>query len=105
MTKVIFITQDKQSIEVEGQDGSLMGLAVDNDIPGIEGSCRGVCSCATCHIHLSKEDFELVGAPDDIELDMLELDDNASEYSRLSCQIEVSDKLEGMKFTVANKGI
>lgn len=101
MAKVIFITQANESVEVEGDSGSLMELAVQNGVYGIDGDCGGVCSCATCHIHLSPEDFDKVGAPAETESDMLELDDNATEYSRLCCQIQVSDEIDGMTFTVA----
>ena len=102
MAKVKFITQTNQIIEVEGTSGSLMELAVENGVVGIDGDCGGVCSCATCHVHVAQSDFEKVGAPEEIESDMLELDDNVSEYSRLSCQIQVSDEIDGMTFTVAN---
>ena len=79
-----------------------MELAVANGVSGIDGDCGGVCSCATCHVYVAPEDFAKVGAADEIESDMLELDDNVTEYSRLCCQIEVSDDIDGMTFVVAN---
>ncbi|MCQ8876551.1 2Fe-2S iron-sulfur cluster-binding protein [Pseudoalteromonas sp. Hal273] len=102
MAKVIFMTQSNGAIAVEGSGGSLMELAVANGVSGIDGDCGGVCSCATCHVYVAPEDFEKVGAADEIESDMLELDDNVTEYSRLCCQIEVSDDIDGMTFVVAN---
>ncbi|MEI8641219.1 2Fe-2S iron-sulfur cluster-binding protein [Pseudoalteromonas sp. Hal099] len=102
MAKVIFMTQSNGAIAVEGNGGSLMELAVANGVSGIDGDCGGVCSCATCHVYVAPEDFEKVGAVDEIESDMLELDDNVTEYSRLCCQIEVSDDIDGMTFVVAN---
>ncbi|AZN32924.1 2Fe-2S iron-sulfur cluster-binding protein [Pseudoalteromonas agarivorans] len=102
MAKVIFMTQSNGAIAVEGNGGSLMELAVANGVSGIDGDCGGVCSCATCHVYVAPEDFAKVGAADEIESDMLELDDNVTEYSRLCCQIEVSDDIDGMTFVVAN---
>ncbi|KPZ59647.1 Ferredoxin-6 [Pseudoalteromonas sp. P1-13-1a] len=102
MAKVIFMTKTNGAVEVEGSSGSLMELATANGVAGIDGDCGGVCSCATCHIYVAPDDFEKIGAPDEIESDMLELDDNVTEFSRLCCQIEVSEELDGMTFVVAN---
>ncbi|MBH0018841.1 2Fe-2S iron-sulfur cluster binding domain-containing protein [Pseudoalteromonas sp. SWXJ133] len=102
MAKVIFITKTNDAVEVEGDSGSLMELASANGVAGIDGDCGGVCSCATCHIYLTPDDFKKVGTPDEIESDMLELDDNVTQYSRLCCQIEVSENIDRMTFRVAN---
>ncbi|HAR65051.1 MAG TPA: hypothetical protein DCR55_02400 [Lentisphaeria bacterium] len=48
--KVTYITPDAETVVVENAEGSLMGIAVDNQVDGIEGACGGVCSCATCHV-------------------------------------------------------
>ncbi|UZO82610.1 2Fe-2S iron-sulfur cluster-binding protein [Aquimarina sp. ERC-38] len=101
MTKITFITSDNETITVEGNSGSVMQLAVDNNIKGIDGDCGGVCSCATCHVHVHPDHFDKTGAPGEIEQDMLELDDNVSEYSRLCCQLEVNEALDGLILTVA----
>lgn len=102
MAKITFITQDDETIELEGQSGSLMALAVENGVTGIDGDCGGVCSCATCHVHVKPEHVSKTGEASEIEKDMLELDDNANEFSRLCCQIEISDELDGVILTVAN---
>ena len=102
MAKITFITQDDETIELEGQSGSLMALAVENGVTGIDGDCGGVCSCATCHVHVKPEHWEKTGDASEIEKDMLELDDNVNEYSRLCCQIEISDDLDGVILNVAN---
>ncbi|MFC5624780.1 2Fe-2S iron-sulfur cluster-binding protein [Algoriphagus winogradskyi] len=78
-----------------------MALAVANGVTGIDGDCGGVCSCATCHVYLSPEGLERAGAASEIETDMLELDDNANEFSRLCCQIEISDAIDGLVLNVA----
>ncbi len=102
MVKITFITQENETITVEGNSGSIMELAVNNTIKGIDGDCGGVCSCATCHVHVAPEYMEVVGPPSEIENDMLELDDNVTEYSRLSCQIPLKETLDGIVLKVAN---
>ena len=104
MVEITFITPDGESITLEAEPGcrSLMELAKDNDIPGIEGECGGVCSCATCHVHVDPEQLKKTGEAGETERDMLELEDNATEYSRLSCQIEISDKIDGLVVKVAH---
>lgn len=102
MAKITFITQDNEKITAEADSGSVMELAVDNNVAGIGGNCGGVCSCATCHVHVAPEDMDKVGEAGEIEKDMLELDDNVSEYSRLSCQIQIADALDGIILKVAN---
>jgi len=101
MAKITFITNDEETITLEGTSGSVMALAVDNGVPGIDGDCGGVCSCATCHVHVAPEDMEKTGSASEIETDMLELDDNADEYSRLCCQIEITDAIDGVVLKVA----
>ena len=101
MAKITFITTDNETHTLNGDSGSLMELAVENNILGIDGDCGGVCSCATCHIHVAPEHLSKTGEASEIELDMLELDDNANEFSRLCCQIEITDALDGVVLTVA----
>lgn len=100
MAKITFITQENESITVEGASGSVMELAVENNVPGIDGDCGGVCSCATCHVHVAPADLAKTGQANEIEADMLELDDNVSEFSRLCCQIELSDDIDGVVLNV-----
>lgn len=101
MAKITFITSDNESITLEGTSGSVMELAVNNNVKGIDGDCGGVCSCATCHVHVAPEDFNKTGAPNEMESDMLEFDDLTNEYSRLSCQLQVSEELDGIVLKVA----
>ncbi len=101
MAKITFITTDNETITLEGTSGSVMQLAVDNNVPGIDGDCGGVCSCATCHVHVAPEHVEKTGEASEIEQDMLELDDHANEYSRLCCQLEINDHLDGIVLQVA----
>lgn len=101
MAKITFITQDKESVTVEGTTGSVMELAVENNIKGIDGDCGGVCSCATCHVYVAPDFMDKVGEQSEIEADMLEFDDNVNEYSRLSCQIKISEAIDGIILEVA----
>lgn len=100
MAKITFIQTNGEKIVVEGTSGSLMKLARDNGVKGIEGECGGVCSCATCHCHVQEDQFHLVGAPVGMEADLLELSDSVSNTSRLSCQIQISEKLDGLVLKV-----
>ncbi|WP_111977217.1 2Fe-2S iron-sulfur cluster-binding protein [Algibacillus agarilyticus] len=101
MAKITFITTDNESVTLEADSGSVMELAVQNNIKGIDGDCGGVCSCATCHVHVAPEHVEKAGEASEIEKDMLELDDNADEFSRLCCQLDVTDQLDGIILRVA----
>lgn len=101
MAKITFITSDGDKHTVEGSSGSVMELAVEHGISGIDGDCGGVCSCATCHVHVDEAHTSKTGEASEIEQDMLELDDDANEYSRLCCQLQVSEALDGVIFHVA----
>ncbi|WP_144209624.1 2Fe-2S iron-sulfur cluster-binding protein [Shewanella donghaensis] len=108
MMQITFITQENTPITVEADfssgaqaSRSVMELAVENNIDGIDGDCGGVCSCATCHVYVAKEHIDKTGTASEIETDMLELDDNANELSRLCCQIALSETLDGLVLTVA----
>ena len=67
---------------------------------GIEGTCGGCLSCATCHVIVDPAWFPKTGAPSEDEVDMLDLAFGLSETSRLGCQIEMSDDLDGLKVTI-----
>lgn len=101
MAKITFITSDDETIVLEGTSGSVMELAVGHGVKGIDGDCGGVCSCATCHVHVRPEDAIKTGTASEIETDMLELADNVVEGSRLSCQLAIADELDGIVLTVA----
>ncbi|NMH87928.1 2Fe-2S iron-sulfur cluster-binding protein [Flavivirga algicola] len=101
MAKITFITTDDKTITLEGTSGSVMQLAVDNSVPGIDGDCGGVCSCATCHVHVAPEHIEKTGVASEIEEDMLDLNDYSNERSRLCCQLEISEALDGLVLQVA----
>ncbi|MFA5631328.1 MAG: 2Fe-2S iron-sulfur cluster-binding protein [Porticoccaceae bacterium] len=97
MTKITFIESDGTTHEVNAENGqSLMAAAIGNMVPGIDADCGGSCMCATCHIILDSDGYALVGEPHADERGMLGLTPEPSPTSRLACQIEVSDALEGL---------
>ena len=74
--------------------------AVQNGVTGIEAECGGACSCATCHAYVDPDWFDLVGRPSDAELDMLEFAYEPAENSRLTCQVEVREDMDGLRLTL-----
>ncbi len=83
--------------EIEVPVGTtLMQGAVSHLIPGIEGDCGGLCACATCHVYISAEFAPLCNSADELESGMLEFAFDVRDSSRLSCQIEVSEEMEGI---------
>jgi len=99
----IFVTDragEQHEIEIASGDNLMEPLReMDN---GIEALCGGMCSCATCHIFLAPKWFEKLEAPQDDELELLEETECfKKDESRLSCQIEFSDELDGMTFVIA----
>ncbi len=70
--------------------------AINNNIPGIEAECGGMCSCATCHVYVDPAWTNATGSPGDIEQGMLDSALDLQDESRLSCQIDVGDELDGL---------
>lgn len=82
---------------IEAQPGrSLMQNVLDNDVPGIDADCGGACACGTCHCFVPEEWQTVAGAADAMEESMLGMRPDRTGQSRLSCQIQVSDAMEGM---------
>ena len=104
MAKITFINHDGTTHEVTAQIGStVMENAIKNSIPGIEAECGGACACATCHVYIHDDWAEIVGQPDVMEEDMLDFAWEMQPNSRLSCQIKVSEELDGLVVTVPEK--
>ena len=103
MPKVIFKdTNDAIIKTVNAKIGwSLMETALENQIPGIHGECGGGCSCATCHVYIEPDCTDKISVISEIEEETLEFVDNKVDgLSRLSCQIEITEALDGMSFQV-----
>ena len=103
MASITYITPSGERVVVEQAAGTLMTAAVDNQVDGIDGDCGGVCSCATCHIHIDPAWAEQIGLADDIEMGMLELEDDVKPTSRLGCQIPITPELDGLVVHVVGR--
>ena len=101
MVQITYVEHDGTEHVVDSQSGvSLMQAAIDNLVPGIDADCGGECSCATCHGIVSENWLEKVGAPGEMEESMLDLNPERQDNSRLSCHVEVSEDLDGLRVTM-----
>nr|WP_217358314.1 2Fe-2S iron-sulfur cluster-binding protein [Gordonia rubripertincta] len=100
---ITFISPDGTKHPVEAKVGaSAMETAVRLGVPGIVGECGGGLSCATCHVFVEAGDLDRTGRAEDFEEEMLEdALTPATECSRLSCQIRITDELDGLTLTIA----
>jgi ferredoxin, 2Fe-2S len=106
MPKITYIDNDGTTRTIEAEIGTtVMETAIQNDVPGILATCGGSCSCATCHVYLDDEWFEKLGSPGLDESDMLDTAHDLKPTSRLSCQIVVSEELEGLVVTTPPRQI
>ena len=97
MPKITYITSDGTTYNVDAETGStVMEAAIRNLVPGIEAECGGACACATCHVYIEPEWRDIVGKPSEMEEDMLDFAYDVRPTSRLSCQIKVTDELDGL---------
>ncbi len=104
MPTVYFETLDGDVVAVHGDAGDIvMELARAEGIDGIDAECGGGCACATCHVHVDPAWMAKVGPPSNIERDMLEFDGEVSETSRLSCQLQLADELDGLRVKVVGR--
>jgi len=97
MAKITFIDSAEETRIVEAENGStVMEAALKNAVPEIEAECGGACSCATCHVYVDEAWSAIVGGPSPMEEDMLDFAFDVRPTSRLSCQIKVTDALDGL---------
>lgn len=97
MAKINFVDHSGETRTVDADVGStVMEAAIRNAIPGIEAECGGACACATCHVYVDEAWQERVGAPTPMEEDMLDFGYDIKPNSRLSCQIKITDSLDGL---------
>ncbi len=103
MPKVFYITPDETRHEVEVENGySIMEGAINNNIDGIVAECGGACACATCHSYIDAAWTDKIPTMDDMEDSMLDAAFERKDNSRLTCQIEMSDDLDGIVIHVAD---
>ena len=97
MPKITYIENSGNEKTVEVSNGlTVMEGAVQNDIPGIDADCGGGMACATCHVYVKEEWFDKLPKKEDGEEDMLDMAFEPKKNSRLSCQLIVSDELDGL---------
>ncbi len=104
MAKITFIQHNGTSQTVDANPGmSVMEAAVKNAVGGIDADCGGACACATCHVYVEPDWVEKAGKRSDMEADMLDFAYEVRENSRLSCQIKVTEGLDGLTVKVPEK--
>ena len=104
MPKITYNTYDNKTHTIEVQNGlTVMEGAIQNDIPGIDADCGGGMSCATCHVYVDDKWLDKLPIKEDGEEDMLDMAYEPKKNSRLSCQLIVSDKLEGLVVNIPSK--
>ncbi len=107
MAKIIYIEHNGTEHVVDVANGlTVMEGARDNNIPGIEADCGGACACSTCHVYVDADWVEKLPAKDDMEDDMLDFAFEADAVrSRLTCQVKVTDALDGLIVHMPEKQI
>lgn len=97
MPKITFMQFDATSVVVDAESGrSLMDNAKAGLVSGIVADCGGCCSCATCHVYVAPEWMDKLPPPAPLEVEMLSGTIEVNKYSRLSCQLTVTDDLDGL---------
>lgn len=98
MARITYVETNGTEHEVDVANGqSLMAGAVSHMIPGIEGDCGGLCACATCHVYIPDAWQTVCGEPEELEQNILDFAFDVDSNSRLCCQIEVTDELDGIR--------
>ena len=97
MAKITYVEHSGATHVVDVKNGlSVMEGSVKNNLPGIDADCGGACACATCHVYVDEAWAGKVGTPSAMEESMLDFAENVEPNSRLSCQIKVTDELDGL---------
>ncbi len=104
MAKIIYKDYQGNSKTIEVEKGlSVMEGAIQNDIPGIDADCGGAMACSTCHVYVEENWFNKILKAEDAEVDMIDMAYEPKKNSRLSCQIIVSDELDGLEIATPEK--
>jgi len=106
MPKITYIDSTGNQKTIDVANGlSVMEGAVQNNIPGIDADCGGGMACATCHVYVKEEWFNKLPKTEDAEQDMIDMAFEPKKNSRLSCQITVTDELDGLVVTTPSKQV
>ena len=104
MPKITYKDSSGASKTIDVENGlTVMEGAIQNEIPGIDADCGGSMACATCHVYVEEKWFNKLPKAEDAEVDMIDMAFDPKKNSRLSCQIIVSDELEGLVVTTPEK--
>ena len=104
MAKISYITHDNKTFTVDVDNGlTVMEGAVQNDIPGIDADCGGGMACATCHVYVKEDWLNKLPKKEEGEEDMLDMASEPKTNSRLSCQLIVSDEMDGLVVNIPSK--
>jgi 2Fe-2S ferredoxin len=102
MPKLVVVTRDGEEKTIEAGSGlSVMEIIRDNGFDELLALCGGCCSCATCHVQVDPAFADKLAAMSEDENDLLDSSDHRNEYSRLSCQLNFSDDLDGLRVVIA----
>ncbi len=104
MSKITYIEHNGKSHTLDVENGlSVMEGAIQNNIPGIDADCGGACACATCHVYVDEKWFDKIEEKVSAEQDMLDVAFEPNSFSRLACQISVTDELDGLVVKMPSK--
>ena len=104
MPKITYKDNQVNSKTIDVENGlSVMEGAIQNDVPGIDADCGGSMACATCHVYVEEKWLDKLPKAEDAEVDMINMANEPKKNSRLSCQLIVSDELEGLIVTTPDK--
>ena len=104
MPKITYIEHGGKEHKIDVSNGlTVMEGAIQNDIPGIDADCGGAMACATCHVYVKEEWFDKLPKKENGEEDMIDMAYEPNKFSRLSCQITVSDEIDGLVVQLPKK--
>ena len=104
MTKITYKDHEGGSRTIEVENGlSVMEGAIQKEVPGIDADCGGSMACATCHVYVEERWLNKLPKAEDAEVDMIDMAYEPKKNSRLSCQLIVSDELDGLTVTTPAK--
>ena len=104
MPKITYIEFNGKSHTIDVANGlTVMEGAIQNNIPGIDADCGGSMACATCHVYVKEEWFDKLVKKEDGEEDMLDMAYEPNKFSRLTCQLTVTDELDGLVVKMPSK--
>ena len=104
MPKIIYKDYQGNSKTIEVESGfTVMEGAIQKEIPGIDADCGGSMACATCHVYVDEKWIDKIPKAEDAEIDMIDMAFEPKKNSRLSCQIIVSDEIDGLEVSIPSK--